>query len=98
MFDNLRSHDHGVHIKPNEDADRLAGIAGGIDEIGVQKEVTELFFPDESRRDRRIALRLANAIRPREQIAGASVGDKGFQHPVRLGCPRRYQWQRQADE
>jgi hypothetical protein len=73
-------------VERDEDMDRLARIAGGIDEVGIEIGEPEQPVALKDRRQRRCALGRAKAVRPVDQISRLDPAEKLREPGVRCGC------------
>jgi len=67
---------HRIRADGDKDMDRLAGIAGGADEIRGDEGPAEGFAGLQDRRDRNVAAHGAEAVGPGDQLAGRHLVEK----------------------
>ena len=76
MVDELDPGDDAVRIDADQQVDRLAGIADGIGEIGVEVNVPQQAGALVRGNERRIALRWAEAVGSGEELGGLCLREK----------------------
>ncbi len=94
VLDQARAADDAVHVHRDEHVDGLAGIAGGVDEVRVEKHETDLGIAGEGPRDGRAALGSGEAIR-----AGECVGGPGaLEEAIEIGAGRTPGGEREGEQ
>jgi hypothetical protein len=73
VFDELQSGQYALRIDADQKTDRLAGIAGRIDEVGIQVNKTLQLFAAIDRNDGRLALRRTEAVGFGKEVGGRSL-------------------------
>jgi hypothetical protein len=91
--------DHAFRVGRDHDVDRLAGIAGGVGDVGVQPDMAEQPVARVGRREGRLALRRAEPVGAREDLGRRDAAEE-FREPRRLraGGPEAQQQQQQRGE
>jgi len=85
VLDQLEAGDRTARIDADENVDRLAGIADGVGEIGIQVDVAEQAIAGIGRRNRRIALRQTETVGVLEEGGGLGAAKEFAQPPGGFG-------------
>ncbi|GAB1361104.1 hypothetical protein MASR1M32_03400 [Rhodobacter sp.] len=91
MLDQFQSDDPGALVNRNQCMDRLAGIAGGADEIRSDEGPSDGFSAFQHRSHRQIGAGRAKGIGADNQIGGALLGQQFFQHGLCVRLPGQQQ-------
>ncbi len=85
MFDQLQAGDDPGRVDADEDADRLARVADGAREVGVEVYETDAFRSHIDWADRRVALWVTETRRPGKQLLRC----RAWQELGKVGLGRR---------
>jgi len=79
VLDEFQADDGAGAVEGNENADRLARIAGGVDEIGGEIDEADALLPLVHRGDRRRSLHRAETIGAGEYLVCGELGEEGVE-------------------